>query len=54
MRALAAISLLAVLAAGCGSQSGLHVENGGHTVAVVPAGSSGGGATAPPPRCRGG
>jgi hypothetical protein len=49
MRGLAAISLLAVLAVGCGSQSGLHVENGGHTVAVVPAGSSGGGghSTAP-------
>jgi hypothetical protein len=49
MRGLAAISLLAVLAAGCGSQSGLHVENGGHTVVVVPAGSTGGGghSTAP-------
>lgn len=49
MRRLAAISLLAVLAPGCGSQSGLHVENGGHTVVVVPAGSSGGGghSTAP-------
>ena len=54
MRRLAAISLLTVLAAGCGSQSGLHVENGGHTVAVVPAGSTGGGHRAPPPRCRGG
>ena len=43
MTGLAAISLVAVLAAGCGSQSGLHVENGGHTVVVVPAGSSGGG-----------
>lgn len=48
MRALAAISLVAVLAAGCGSQSGLHVENGGHTVAVVPAGSSGGGHSTTP------
>jgi len=48
VRALAAISLVAVLAAGCGSQSGLHVENGGHTVAVVPAGSSGGGHSTTP------
>ena len=49
MRGLAAISLLAVLTAGCGSQSGLHVENGGHTVVVVAAGSSGRGghSTAP-------
>jgi hypothetical protein len=49
MRRLAAMSLLAVLVAGCGSQSGLHVENGGHTIAVASAGSSGGGghSTAP-------
>jgi streptogramin lyase len=40
--------LIALLAAsGCGSQTGLHVENKGHTVAVVttPASSSGGGGT---------
>jgi len=48
VRGLAAISLLVVLVAGCGSQSGLHVENGGHTVVVVPAGSSGGGHTTTP------
>jgi hypothetical protein len=48
VRGLAAISLLGVLLAGCGSQSGLHVENGGHTVPVVPVGSSGGGHTTNP------
>ena len=52
MRGLATILVLAVLAAGCGSQSGLHIENGGHTVAVVPAGSpvSGHSTTAALPR----
>lgn len=39
MRSLACI-VLAVAAAGCGAQSGLHVENGGRTIAVV----------SPPPR----
>ena len=50
MRQAAAIALLLVLAAGCGSQSGLHVENGGRTVPVVPAGggSSTGVHTSPP------
>jgi hypothetical protein len=53
MRGFASIAVVAVLAAGCGSQSGLHVENDGHTVVVVPAGSSSGGhgtATALPRR----
>jgi streptogramin lyase len=30
------LTLAALAAAGCGAQSGLHTENGGHTVAVVP------------------
>jgi DNA-binding beta-propeller fold protein YncE len=32
----AALLVAAALAAGCGAQSGLHMENGGRTVAVVP------------------
>ena len=48
-----ALTLAAMLtAAGCGSQNGLHLENGGHTVAVAttPVVSSGGGPPAKQPR----
>lgn len=41
-----------IVAAGCGSQNGLHVENGGHTivVATTPVASTGGGPPAKLPR----
>jgi hypothetical protein len=49
-RVLAVLALLAV--SGCGSQNGLHVENGGRTIAVAttPVVSSGGGPPAQAPR----
>jgi hypothetical protein len=49
-RALIVVATL--VAAGCGSQNGLHVENGGHTIAVAtaPASSSGGRPPAKLPR----